>query len=1108
MMLPLRLLGAFVIAATLAGCGEREAVETPAAAPALTAQDVADNNRGVGLMGSFDYHGARDVFAQVVERQPGWHDARINLAIATLNLQTEEDEQRALALAAEVLAAEPDHARAHYVSGLLKLYRSRTDEAAAHFRAVLEADPDDAYAAYYLAQCVAPADGEAALALYERALQADPYLRSAYYGAALVARRLGRTEEAKEGLAVYTRLADNPRARLAEFKYTRMGDKGNAKVADLPGAAPAPAPQGPLLLEPQTIAPLPGPARALSVVDLDGDGLLDLFVAGGDDAPSALYMAAEDELQAVERHPLAGIRGVTGAAWGDVDNDGLVDAYLCRDGGNALWRQSAPGTWRDVTAASGTGNGRARCADAAMLDADHDGDLDLFVANADAPAELYSNNLDGTFRTLGGRDGFDLPSGARQVLANDFDNDRDLDLMVLAAQAPHALFVNDRLWSYRRAEGVGELLGRDLRAAVATDADGDGRIDLVTAEAGGDLTAWHQGADGTFAPTPLGAVAADARLTLTAVELNGYGQSELLVRDDAGVRVLSLDGRGAEAPGAVLYEAAGDFDAVVPVVGDPRAGPGVLAVRRADAAAELVRFAPGPGRGGFAAFALTGKEEIADSMRSNRSGLGTRVALRTGSQWSLGDTLDAHSGPGQSLQPLTLATGEALRADYVALTWSDGVFQTELDVAAGALHEIAETQRQLSSCPVVFAFDGERFRFVSDVLGVGGVGFLIEPGRYATPRPWEYFLLPDGALAPRDGELAIKISEPMEEIAYLDQARVHVYDLAPPWSVVLDERMGTGAPAPTGEALFYRHAVQPARAWAADGTALDEALRARDGRAAPPGPLDRRFIGRTAAPHSVTLEFDRPLDAHRGRPVLVAEGWVEYPYSQTVFAAWQAGAEYTPPTLEARDGAGVWHTVHAHFGYPAGMPRQMALPLDALPAGANALRLRSTLQIYWDRFEVVFAEDPGAAVVRREASLARADVRAGGFAQRRDGPQRRPHYDYDARVPLWDSRHLAGWYTAFGPAHELIAERDDAFAIIGPGEELDLRFTAPPAPQQGIDRRYVLEVRGYAKDMDLYTRDGGKVAPLPDTADVPADLREAARARLHGRYNTRYEAGY
>ena len=100
---------------------------------------------------------------------------------------------------------------------------------------------------------------------------------------------------------------------------------------------------------------------------------------------------------------------------------------------------------------------------------------------------------------------------------------------------------------------------------------------------------------------------------------------------------------------------------------------------------------------------------------------------------------------------MTIGLGGAARADFVALTWSDGVFQTELALAGGRLHRIAETQRQLSSCPVLFAWDGSRFRFVTDVLGVGGIGFFERPGVYSEPLPRENVLLPDGPVAASDG---------------------------------------------------------------------------------------------------------------------------------------------------------------------------------------------------------------------------------------------------------------------------------------------------------------------------------------------------------------------
>jgi hypothetical protein len=192
--------------------------------------------------------------------------------------------------------------------------------------------------------------------------------------------------------------------------------------------------------------------------------------------------------------------------------------------------------------------------------------------------------------------------------------------------------------------------------------------------------------------------------------------------------------------------------------------------------------------------------------------------------------------------------------------------------------------------------------------------------------------------------------------------------------------------------------------------------------------------------------------------------------------------------------------VAPEFGYPAGMPRRMTLPLPALPRDTVALRLHTTQEIYWDRLSVIYSE-PAPDVVVRPAGLAAATVRGAGFAHRTTGPQRTPHYDYARRVPLLDTRHPRGWYSRFGPVGPLVEDDDDAVAIIGPGEDVLLEFDAPDTPPPaGWTRRVVLDAKGWCKDMDLYTKDGETVAPLPGEDS-------AARRALHAQFNTRYEGG-
>ncbi len=376
------------------------------------------------------------------------------------------------------------------------------------------------------------------------------------------------------------------------------------------------------------------------------------------------------------------------------------------------------------------------------------------------------------------------------------------------------------------------------------------------------------------------------------------------------------------------------------------------------------------------------------------------------------------------------------------------------------------------------------------------------PGEYAEPRPWENFQFPPGFLQPRDGRFILKLTEPMEEVAYMDAVRMKAYDLPPGWSMLLDERMGIGDPQPTGLPHFYRNILLPVKVVNDRNEDVTAAVLERDLSAASPGEVDRRFIGRLERDHVLTLTFPRVLDWFPGQAVLLADGWVEYPYSQTSFAAWQAGADYRAPTIEARRLGGEWVTVLEQFGYPAGMPRQMSVPLSGLPPGVCEIRIVTNQEIYWDRLAVVFVEScPGVEIF--DLKLESAVLERVGFPLRMDRPQRLPQYDYDRRSPFWDTRFLEGFYTRFGGVEELIEVSDNALVIFGAGEGVHLEFSeSVNPPGENWKRVYVVETEGWCKDMDLYTRTGETVEPVPYTGK-----RFSRVDGLHRRYNTRYLSG-
>ena len=1090
---------------------------------------VERNNHGVGLMGMFKYADALAVFDELAREHPDELDVKVNQAIATLNRQHENDEAVALEMLDEVLAKDARHIRANYCSGLLRLYLGESQRALEHFKLVADADPHDQFAAYYLGQCMEQSgDMEGAAKQFERAVELDPYLRSASYRLSQVYQRLGRTEDAAAMREEFGRMEHNPRAKIVKFIYTRMGPKGEAVAIDaVEHPQPRPLPDGPLFAEAQPllandggakwIAPPTGRAASITAVDLDRDNDIDIFIANVLDEPDGVKNAVcinnGDGTFALDReHVLAMIPQIHAALWGDYDNDGYTDAFLCRRGPNMLWRNVPPaladeatsGRWEDVTAATNTANGEFDTVDGAIFDSDHDGDLDIFCVNADGPNELLSNNSDGTFRGIAQEsrisgDGRE----SRQVLPVDLDSDRDLDIIVLNAQPPHEVYLNDRLWAYRLPADPPEFMQVSAGAIVAVDCNATGELKSV-------VSSLPAHGNASIGPKP------SRTRQAAVVDLDGDGKLDVVEsRSDDSLRVSECDSNQTK------FLLATEVDGIIgwaPVTLKPHAGAAIVAALSTKGP---MIWQPGSGRHNFATLRFSGREVLSDNrqLRSNASGIGAHVAVRVDSQWTAFDTLRNHSGPGQSLQPFAIGLAGYDHIDFVAITWPDGVFQSEVhgvspadqegkplpprDLSAGTSDLIEEMERQVSSCPVLFAWNGAHYEFITDLLGVGGIGYMVAPGSYAPSRPWENVLLPAELLQPRNGRYELKLAEPMEEACFLDSAKLIAYDLPPSWSMTLDERMGINDPQPTGEARFYREAVLPNRATNDRGEDVTASIRETDLSAAPVGELDHRFIGRLAREHVLTLQFGSLPQADS--LLLVIDGWIEYPYSQTMFGAWQAGATFDAPTLEARGDDGQWHLVLEQFGYPAGMPRQMSIPIpiDKLPPGTRQLRLRTNQEIYFDRVMLAVVE-PGEGIMRHELTLQRAEVIRSGFARRTTGPQRQPHYDYNRRRPFWDTRHQRGYYTAFGDCTELVALGDAALAIFGPGEEVHMEFSAKdgelPPPPGGWSRRFVLETRGWCKDMDLFTKDGDTIEPLPGEAT-------AARERLHPRSNTRFESG-
>ena len=1110
-----RIVGVLLLSLLGGACGDAQSPEpsgsSSQASPPLDASSISAHNAAIAAMGRFDYGAAFDLLEPLAAANDQWLDGQVDLSIAQLNRQQAGDETAALDRLEGVLARDGAHLRAQYTAGILRSVLETPEAALAHFQVVAEADPGDAHAAYFTGQALSQQSRWAdAVVWFARAIEANAYLRSSYYAGAQAARRAGDTAQADAWLETFQRMEHNPRAELAEVKYTRMGRRAEVQAIDALETPPVPRPEGDVFnyrsMEFKGCDHCP-PYAGVSVAWIGDDRNLvlcptaqscELMTLGPQSYLEDVGAAARSaDAPSITRSTM-----VRAALWGDVDADGHVDVVLCRNGVNELWLGAENLSFqRDERFIGGATSGTV---DGALFDADHDGDLDALFLQFDGALQLMNNNGDGTWQDITDRafGGTAAISEGRELVVADFDGDLDTDVLCIGQSPPHRMLINDRLWNWHAGDASwSSLLGASIDAAVAADFDADGEVDLITMDDDWALHVWRRQPGGwaveqlaASPKTPDSLIALDRARGrprhLAVADLTGDGRMDVLA--ETGWVAGSQLGRPpilqvVANDGSLLQQFMGETHWAL-VQRDVSKGPAFIG---AGAGGSITTVPAGEGRFPFVDVQLAGRIDSGEFIRSNASGIGATLAARIGTRWSIAGGVRNTAGPGQNLQPVSMGLGGADAVDFIAIDWTDGVYQTEADLRPGEVHRVAETQRQLSSCPVLFGWDGNRMAFITDCLGVGGIGFLLKPGVYAPSRPRERVLLPAGALAARDDVLELIVAQPMQETCYLDDVSLVIVDLPEGWEVLPDERMGTGGAEPTGELFFAQQSMLPSAVQRGDGADMTSLTADLDRTTADPAAVDTRFIGRTVDEFVLTVWFDEALDAHDGTPLLVLDAWVEYPYAQTMFAAWQAGVTYEPLSVDIQLSSGEWVEFAHQVGYPAGMPRTMVLPLHDLPPGATALRLRTTLDCHVDRLRIAWAVAcPQARVARLGPSS--AVLEQVGFPLRQDGPQRRPGYDWSTRVPFWDTRTQAGLYTALGDVQGLLEKRDGALAVFGAGEAVRLTFAASEASPMSMQRHFVLDLGGWAKDMDLMTRTGPTVDPLPGERDSRADALQAA----------------
>jgi len=180
------------------------------------------------------------------------------------------------------------------------------------------------------------------------------------------------------------------------------------------------------------------------VADIDGDGDLDWFVT---------------------------------AIW---DTDACDNTWGCT--GNRLYLNDGNGVFTDGTDAAGVRDG-AWGWGAAMVDWDNDGDVDILHTNGfPDPAftgdetRVFDNDGYGVFTDVACEVGAGIPGQGRALIPFDYDNDGDLDLLNVLADAPPVLLRNDgaeaNSWLRVRVSEPGNPFGMGAQVWVTPTAGG------------------------------------------------------------------------------------------------------------------------------------------------------------------------------------------------------------------------------------------------------------------------------------------------------------------------------------------------------------------------------------------------------------------------------------------------------------------------------------------------------------------------------------------------------------------------------------------------------------------------------------------------------------
>ena len=1095
------------------------------------------NNLGVALLEQFKYKEAAEAFKRALQISPKLALGHINLCIALYNVPDLPGAQRE---AQAAIALAPNAPQPYYIQALIARTQARPDDAIAPLQQVLKIDPNDVGANVNLGQIYSQQKKYAeAVAAFRIALAAEPYNSTALYNLGTTLVRTGQRDEGQKYIQRFQDLRARGSGSTLGNNYLEQGRYAEAvsstgvepelidrtapkvSIADETSNFFATAPEGkyvgPSMLgarfrsnelneaKKQSIASSLG--GSVTLIDFDGDGDLDLFWV----SPTEQHLYRNDAGKFVDITSQSGALAEkftgtnVGAVAGDYDNDGKPDIFVIREGSLALYHNDGGGKFTDVTSAARIPAYPYLPGAVAFVDVDHDGDLDVFIAGladlsktpkvdepifpndfAGAPNLLLRNDGDGKFTDITAEAKVANVGHSLAIVPTDFNNRRDVDLLVVDYGAAPALFSNQRDGTFRNLAGeVGLGHPGNWSCVAAGDLNKDSYTDFYFGQADGPgVFAISDGHEKFKLVTPP-ATATNARAA-QFLDYDNDGILDCLLLTDKGLRLLRNIGNG--------WDDVTDQTLKADLQADKLSGSRTLAAADLDndgntdlivlSSSGQLRVGRNSGNGNRSLHVnLTGKV-------SNRSSVGSKIEARAG---SLVQKLESYSvWPAPAPADITFGLGKRETADAVRVIWPAGIVQAETDIAKTSAANkslltlsITELDRKPSSCPFLYTWNGSQFEFITDFMGGGEMGYLEEPGRHNTPDPVEYVRIRSDQLKERNGFYELRVTNELEETLYADQFQLIAVDHPPNVEIYPNEGM-TDPPRPFK--IFAASDARPPLSAVDDhGTDVLDRISSMDRLY--PDAFKLHHIRGYADEHSLTMRLDKDGAAQNGM-LLLLTGWTDYAWSSDNVAAAQGKRSMMLPALQVKDSDGQWRTVIEDIGIPVGRPQTVTVDLSGKFLGpSREVRIITNMRIYWDQIQV--SRGTGVPPVSPSSKTALnithldpvfAVLRWRGFSAEVTPDGREPFgYDY-GKVSLTSPwKVMTGRYTREGDVRELLTKSDDMFVIARPGDEISLRFDATRLPSlpRGWQRTFLLYSDGFSKEMDINSASPDQVGPLP-----------------------------